>query len=225
VDFLSEDFNGADRYYAGQGAGEWAEIEAVVRELPIYFQASQQAGISGRAIFDPKSTNAFLTDAARNRGWHAIPVPTDLTEFGLDWDAGKGATLAEWQFSNYPFLWNNVIRSEAVYKSRTVLKGLRPVEALIVVTKSGLFPSSNSTLYFGQTKAQLQAVTKFATFSIPIRLVGLTIPDETTDVEVVWSEYSGRYAREVLEQTTKRMAVRWGAAGKFGTRSGIFTDV
>ena len=173
MDFLLEDFNGADAYYARQGATEWADIDNVVRRLPLCFQASQQAGIGGSPIFDPKATNAFLTAESAKLGWTVIPVPADLTEFGTDWDGGKGASLAEWQFSNYPFLWNNVIRSEAVYKSRTQLQGLQPVEALIVVTKSGVFPSSNSTLYFEQASAQIRAVTRFRAFSIPIRLASV----------------------------------------------------
>jgi len=224
VDFVVEDFNGAGMYYSGQGAREWADIDGIVRRLPLYFQASQQAGIGGSPIFDPKATNAFLTAQSAALGWRVIAVPHDLTEFGTDWDGGKGASLAEWQFSNYPFLWNNVIRSEAVYKSRIQLQGLQPVEALIVVTKSRVFPSSNSTLYYEQAKAQIQAVTKFGAFSIPIRLVGLTIPPGTTAVTVTWSEYPGRYSREPGRQVIKQMAVRWKRPGKHGSPSASFTD-
>lgn len=224
MDFLVEDFNGADAYYAAGGAAEWADLKDVVNRLPLYLQASQQAGIGGRPIFDPKSTNAFLTTEAKSKGWNSIAVPNDLTEFGTDWDAGKGSTLAEWQFSNYPFLWNNVIRSEAVFKGKMKLGGLKLIQALIVVTKSGLFPSSNSTLYFGQAKAQLQGVMKFGTFSIPIRLVGLTIPDAATEVEVIWSEYAGRYARDTLKQTKKTMKVQWRAADKYGTAAARFSE-
>jgi hypothetical protein len=214
--FVLSDFNNATNYYAGAGAQEWRDLEEIIRQLPIFFQASQQAGLGGSPIFDPKATNAFLASQASTRGWHVIPVPHDLTEFGTEWDGGKGGTLAEWQFSNYPFLWNNVIRSEAVYKSKTQLAGLQSVKALVVVTKSGIFPSSNSTLYFEQARAQLEAVTKFGAFTIPIRLVGLTLPAGTAVTDVVWSEYPGRYSRAAAQQVTRRMAVTWRQAGKYG---------
>lgn len=225
MDFVMTDFNDADAYYAGEGAQEWADIEGIIRRLPLCFQGSLQAGIGGSPIFDPKATNAFLTSQALALGWRSIPLPTDLREFGNDWDAGKGATLAEWQFSNYPFLWNDVVRAEAVYKGQIRLENLAPIKALIVVTKSGVFPSSNSSLYFEQAKAQLSGATKFKTFSIPVRLVGLTIPPETESVAITWSEYGGRTSRTVIRQVTKPMAVKWTKRkGKYGSSSARFEE-
>lgn len=223
MDSAVTDFNDAAAYYTGDGAQEWAEIEGIIRRMPLYFQGSLQAGIGGRPIFDPKATNAYLTSHALALGWRIIPVPADLREFGTDWDAGKRASLAEWQFSNYPFLWNNVIRSEAVYKSGVRLENLEAIKALIVVTKSGAFPSSNSSLYYEQAKAQLSSVTKFKTFSIPIRLVGLTIAPEIESVAVTWSEYEGRTSRTLIRQVTKPMAVKWTKReGKYGSPSAQF---
>jgi hypothetical protein len=210
VDFVFDDFNGAAAYYDGAGAGEWSDLSRIVEGLPISLQASQQAGIGGRPIFDPKATNAFLNAEAARLGWRVIPVPAALKEFGTDWDGGKGGTLAEWQFSNYPFLWNNIIRSEAVYKGKVHLGGLGQIEGLVIVTKGGLFPSSNSTLYYEQAKAQVKAVTALGAFSIPIRLVGLTILQGTPTIDVMWSEYPERYCRDADRQTPKKMALRWG---------------
>ena len=217
MDFVYQDFNVATAYFAGAGAQEWSDIDGILRQLPIFFQASQQAGIGGSPIFDPKATNAFLATASTALGWRMIPVPAGLTEFGMDWDGGKGASLAEWQFSNYPFLWNNVIRSEAVYKGSVTLQGL------IIVTKSGLFPASNSTLYYEQALAQIQAVTSFGAFGIPIRLVGLTVLPGTATVNATWSSYSGRYSRAAVTQAVRVMQVRWSRRpGKYGSPRATF---
>jgi len=216
MDFHLTDFNDASTYYAGDGAQEWAEIEDVIRRLPLYLQASDESGRrSGSPIFDPKATNAFLSAEAKRLGWRTIAVPKELTAFGTDWDAGKGGSLAEWQFSNYPFLWNNVIRSEAVYKGQVRLEGLSPIRALIVVTKCGLFPSSNSTLYFEQARAQTEAVTKLKAFEIPIRLIGLTLPEGIERVTAIWSDYPGRYSRVFARQAEREMTVAWRRKGKY----------
>ena len=111
MEFLLEDFNDAGAHFAGDGAQEWADIHEILRSSPLFMQSSDQAGKVGSPIFDPKATNAYLRSEAELRGWRVVPVPEELTPFGVDWDAGKASTLAEWQFSNYPFLWNNVIRS------------------------------------------------------------------------------------------------------------------
>ncbi len=124
MNHVLSDFNGADSYYSRAGAPEWRELETIITAMPIYLQASDQRYKQGSPIFDPKASNAYLNAEARKLGWRAIPVPPLLTEFGTDWDAGKSGTLVEWQFSNYPFLWNNIIRSEAVFKSNMQLTGV-----------------------------------------------------------------------------------------------------
>jgi hypothetical protein len=218
VRFTSSDFNGADDYFANEGSSEWSGIEAVVSSLMPQFQPHGQAGLEGAANFDPKATNHHLTTAAQKLGWHKVPVPGELTEFGLDWDAGKGGTLAEWQFSNYPFLWNNIIRTEGVYRSGTSLLGVPRVRALLVVTKSGSLPASNSTLYYEQAHKQVSAAVGFNAFTVPIRLVGLTVDPDCATLEVDWNEYPARYGREARETTRRTMNVRWGRARKHGQR-------
>jgi hypothetical protein len=223
VDYHLCDFNGAARYFSSHGADEWADIAHVVSEMVLQLQPSDQAGRGRSPIFDPKATNAYLTNALHSLGWQKVPVPAGLTEFGLDWDAGKNGTLAEFQFSNYPFLWNNTIRSEGVFTARTLLAGVGEVEALIVITKSGLFPASNSTLYYEQAVAQISAATNFNAFRIPIRLVGLTLAEGTALVEADWNEYPARYGR-VVELTTRRaFAVTWGRVRKHGYQGVKFT--
>jgi hypothetical protein len=224
VQFQIADFNGAGKYFDEEGSAEWDDLEQCVTELPMCLQASDQRGKVGDPIFDPKATNAFLTAASQARGWHKIPVPNGLTEFGTDWDGGKNETLAEWQFSNYPFLWNNVIRSEGVWRNGTRLNHMKLIKALVVVTKSGLFPASNSTLYFEQARAQLQAATSFSSFEIPIRLVGLFIQDEVDRVTGRWTEYSARYSRDGITDY-RTFDVSWGRPGKYGNPRARFSVV
>jgi len=209
VEFLISDFNGAEKYYAGAGAPEWSDLEKILRSMPLHLHASDQSGIQGTLIFDPKGTNAYLKSNAKAAGWEKIRVPKQFEAFGKDWDAGKRGTLAEWQFSNYPFLANNLMRSEVVIGSRVQLQGVGRVRALVVVTKAGLFPASQSTLYFEQARAQLEAASKFRVFSIPIRLVGLTIPDGAREVEFTRSDYGGRYHRDARETEKRKAKVEW----------------
>jgi hypothetical protein len=224
VEFEVADFNGGESYYSGGGMPEWADLEAVINEMPLFLQGSLQAGKVGSAIFDPKATNLHIKHASQARGWRTIPVPADLRAFGNEWDGGKRETLGEWQFSNYPFLWNNCIRSEAVYKAGISLPGLSAVRGLIVITKSGLFPASNSSLYYEQAKAQLAAATQFDAFSIPIRLVGLTISSNVDQAEAVWTEYTDRTSRTALRKAQITTRVTWRPKlRKYGNRSAVFT--
>jgi hypothetical protein len=224
VQYEVEDFAGAREYFDSDGADEWHDLENVLNGCTIQLQPSDQAGLNRKPIFDPKATNRELTDRAADYGWSAIPVPVELQMFGNDWDSGKNRTLAEWQFSNYPFLWNNVIRTQGVYRSNIALKGMQGVDALVVVTKSGRFPSSNSTLYFEQAKAQLEAVMGFQTFTLPIRLVGLTLEPGVSSVEASWNAYAGtRYDRVPATRELRKFDVTWSKrAAKHGHYSASF---
>lgn len=225
MDIEIRDFNGAAEYFQGAGSLRWREIGDVARGLRPQLQASDQSGRVGQPIFDPKGTNAKLTAAAARVGWSKVPVPAALQPFGVDWDAGKGAVLAEWQFSNYPFLWNNIIRSEAIFQSRSVLAPLTdPVDALIVVTKSGSFPASNSTLYFEQANAQIDTVTTLGVFEIPIRLVGLMLPDGIARLDADWNEYGARYGRAGVS-SQRTFTVTWGRTAQYGNRSARLTGL
>ena len=84
------------------------------------------------------------------------------------------------------------------------------VKAIVFITKSGMFPASNSTLYYEQAKAQISAVVGFNVFTVPIRLIGLVLPPNTRQVEVDWNEYPARYSREPSQTTRVALTVTWG---------------
>jgi hypothetical protein len=212
------DYNNAQSLFYSIKPDHWRELETVLLDSPLFLQASDQAGKVGEPIFDPKATNAHLKKASFAYNWHPIPVPEELNEFGMDWDAGKDGVLAEWQFSNYPFLWNNIIRSESVFTGAISLPSVGGVQALVIVTKSGALPSSNSTLYYEQARAQLETVTRFGTFSIPIRLVGLMLPGNVKRMNAVWTIYNNpRYDREPQQQDLVEVTITWGARGNYGS--------
>ncbi|MBS1098642.1 hypothetical protein JK191_14065 [Gluconobacter sphaericus] len=201
--FEFTDFNNSYQYFSTHGKKEWDDISNIISNMPLFLQPSQQAGIVGEAIFDPKATNDYLTTNTHQRGWRTINVPPQLQMFGKHWDGGNNGTLAEWQFSNYPFLWNNIIRTEAVIYSNTNLNNSVIPKALIIVTKSGMIPSSNSTLYYEQALAQISSVTNLNVFKLPIRLIGLVIPTTLNEIDAVWTEYPSRYCREGRPITSK----------------------
>lgn len=218
------DFNGAEEYFDSSGSVYWSELHSILAEQKPHLQLSGQSGRTGVYIFDPKATNNSLTDAAAELGWRKVPVPPGLQEFGLDWDAGKEEVLVEWQFSNYPFLWNNVIRTEAVAQAQLSLDSLKNVRALVIVTKSGRFPASNSTLYYEQAKAQLSTVTRLGVFEIPIRLVGLMFPEDATEIDAFCNTYGARYSRAPLSSQLERFDVRWGLrARRYGNHEAVLT--
>lgn len=217
MEFETADFNGAGDHFAGEGAPEWEDAAEILEAAVPRFQPSRQAGKEGDPIFDPKGTNLALREAASQKGWIAIPVPAALQAFGNDWDGGKSGTLAEWQFSNYPYLWNNVIRTEAVFKQQSDLVGVHRVSALLIVTKSGVFPASNSSLYYEQAEAQLELVTELEVFDVPIRLVGLSIPPESDEFAAEWTTYESRTSRTPVSAEPCRIEVEWtGRESKYG---------
>jgi hypothetical protein len=215
-----KDFNGADEYFKGTGSAEWRDIHEILKALVPRFQPSRQAGKEDSPIFDPKGTNLALNEAAATYGWSKVPVPLALRAFGNDWDAGKGGVLAEWQFSNYPFLWNNVIRTEAVFMQQSGLVGVNRVDALLIVAKSGVFPSSNSSLYYEQAAAQLDLVTVLEVFDVPIRLVGLGVPSNVYEIDAEWTTYADRTSRTPTAVEPCQMEIAWtGRMSKYGSPS------
>ncbi len=217
------DFNGAAKYFAKAGASEWAEIDKIVKSLVPRLQPSRQAKIQGKPIFDPKATNLDLAEASKKLGWSTIPMPTSLGPFGVTWDSGKNCTLVEWQFSNYPFLANNVIRTEVAFRQKLPLEGIKRVEALIVITKCGVFPSSNSSLYYEQARAQLEIATKLTLFELPIRLVGLSIPPGVSRFKALWKTYKARTGRTGPKAQSRQIAVTWtGKSNRYGAPKATF---
>jgi len=218
VIFDITDFNNSSQYFRSHGRQEWDDISDIISNMPLYLQPSQQSGIVGNAIFDPKATNNYLTTNTHQRSWRTIHVPPQLQMFGKHWDSGKNGTLAEWQFSNYPFLWNNIIRTEAVISSNTNLNNNVLPKGLIIVTKSGMIPSSNSTLYYEQARAQISSVISLNVFKLPIRLIGLVIPTTLNEIDAVWTKYPNSYSR-VGRSITNRFSIQRGRCSFYGHSS------
>lgn len=199
----TEDFNDADKVILGTYEGEWKEIETVLEAMPLHLKASDQAGIQGVPIFDPVGTNEYIKQLLKTSWQPSIPIPTEYSLLGTDIDFGKSGILLEVQFSNYPFLLNNLLRSELFFKSAILLNGY-PTRLVIIVTKAHMCPASNSTLYFEQAQRQLASLAKYKVFDVPIRLVGL-YEQENTTVEVQWTQYKNpRYSRTVIIRERRR---------------------
>lgn len=208
------DCNNASQAILDYCAAEWAELESVLTLMPLHLKASDQAGIQGRPIFDPVGTNEHIRTNLQDLGWrHTIPIPAEFEFLGTDVDFAKGALVVEAQFSNYPFLLNNTIRSELFYQAGMTF-GAAPTKATIIIAKARMFPASNSTLYYEQAVSQLTALARNNVIRSPLRLVGLFV-DRDVPIDVTWSEYSAaRYSRTVVRRATRGCVL---AAGRTPT--------
>lgn len=200
VQITYQDYNGADQIAKTRAANEWAEIETALSKMQLHLKASDQRGIQGHAIFDPKGTNEFIRSQLEKIGWQTnIPIPERFSFLGTDVDLGKNNVIVEVQFSNYPFLLNNVIRSELFYRTGKSSLG-RNIDMVVIITKGRMFPSSNSTLYYEQAKNQLDSLSKYKVFSVPMRLVGL-FETPVSGAKALWTKYSAkRYSRTVVSR-------------------------
>ncbi|GAB2190477.1 hypothetical protein MAH1_20850 [Sessilibacter sp. MAH1] len=207
------DFLGASEAIASTYAQQWVELENVLSNMPLHLKASDQRGKQGAPIFDPVGTNEYIASALPPLGWMKnIPIPEDFKFLGTDIDFGKGGVVTEIQFSNYPFLLNNTVRSQLFFNAGTVFHQ-NSTGLLVIVTKGGMFPSSNSTLYFEQAVNQLTALANNKVFTVPIRLVGLL--ENMGRHSVVWTEYSAaRYSRTVADRSNRHVTITPGRAGK-----------
>ena len=210
----NEDFNDAGLKIVKKYLRQWEEIEHTIEGMPLHVKASDQAGMQGEPIFDAVGTNAYLKEALTENGWHAnIPIPQKYRFLGTDVDFGKGGVIIEVQFANYPFLLNNLLRSELLYKARVPLDD-EPPELLIIVTKARMFPASNSTLYFEQAVRQVSALAENDVFETPIRIVGLFESEESV-VNAVWTEYENpRYSRSAVSREQRSLRVLSSRSGK-----------
>jgi len=196
------DFNAADTVIANSYQAEWQELQRVLEQMPLHLKASDQAGMQGARIFDVVGTNRHIKNALTRPGlgWGAnIQIPAEYRFLGTDVDFCKSGLLVEAQFSNYPFLLNNILRSERFFQSKLQLCG-QAVGAVVIITKGHMFPASNSTLYYEQAVNQLTSLAKIKVFSMPVRLVGLS---ERTGVplRIKVTEYENpRYSRQVVAQ-------------------------
>ncbi|WP_213361028.1 hypothetical protein [Brachymonas denitrificans] len=207
------DFQGAGAAIAGPYAAQWQELEQVLLNMPLHLKASDQDGKQGSPIFDPVGTNEYIAAALTPLGWGGgIPIPPAFSFLGTDIDFGKNGLLAEIQFSNYPFLLNNTIRSQLFFNAGTVFHGA-PTGLVVIVTKAGMFPSSNSTLYYEQAVNQLNALAQNGVFTVPIRLVGLF--ESVGQVNATWTDYAAaRYSRTVAARYQRAVTITQGRAGR-----------
>lgn len=191
------DYNHAGELIKSQYLTEWDEILKTLIGMPLHLKASDQAGKQGVPIFDPVGTNQYIKEDLIKKHWHNnIPIPTQYDFLGTDIDFGKRGMLVEVQFSNYPFLLNNTVRSELFYKSGWEIDKVK-TKIMVIITKAHMFPSSNSTLYYEQAKKQLDELARNGVFDVPIRLVGL-FEKYDTPTKVVQTTYSkARYSRNV----------------------------
>jgi len=206
------DFHGAKRVISQRFTSQWRSLQRILTRMPIHLKASDQAGIQGNAIFDPVGTNAHMSERLAADGWHRkINLPPELRIWGTDVDFGRRGALVEAQFSNYPFLLNNVVRSELFFRNKTKFDDVR-VGIVFIVTKAGMFPASQSTLYYEQARAQLASLAAYKIFNVPVRLIGLF--QAVGDTRATWCTYSGRYARETLQTRRRRFVVEPPAGGR-----------
>jgi hypothetical protein len=207
------DYNGSEKVLANAAKQEWKELADILQKLPLCLKPSDQAGKQGEPIFDPVATNAFIQKMLNEtKGWGTgIPIPEQYRFLGLDIDAGKNGVLVEVQFSNYPFLLNNMLRAEMFFQGKLNVGG-RATGVAIMVTKGLMFPASNSTLYYEQAQKQLEALAK-TVFRVPLRLVGLMSPVED-GVPALWTTAGARYSRDLSGQRKIRCDIKEGTGGR-----------
>jgi hypothetical protein len=215
------DFNAATDTLAAKHAKDSGELEDVLTGMPLHLKASDQAGIQGTPIFDPVGTNAYLKAALEERGWSRnVSMPSEFSFLGTDVDYVRNGLLVEVQFSNYPFLLNNVMRSELLFKAGTPLAG-NPIACVAIITKAHMFPASNSTLYYEQGVNQLSALAENNVFDVPIRLIGLFEPRGEL-VAVKLNKYeNARYSRSLVRQEDKQCEISDGRSSRSRCRLSI----
>ena len=173
--------------------------------MPLHVKASSQAGIEGNAVFDPVGTNEYIKAELVKLGWQTnIPIPTQYRFLGKDIDFGKASAIIEVQFSHYAFLLNNSIRSELLFNTQLSLTGI-PMQVLIIIAKSQMFPAANSSLYYEQAVNQLNLLAGYV-FKVPIRVVGLFELKNTT-VPAKWTIYNAKTSRAILTQEERQCQI------------------
>jgi hypothetical protein len=193
------DYNNAGTIITKQFSSHWTEVNLVLTAMPLYLKGSLQSGMTGQPIFDPIGTNAYIKTHLTLHGWMSkLPLPGQFQFLGTDVDYAKTGAIAEVQFSNYPFLLNNLLRSELFFKAQTIFDQ-NPTNILFYIVKSKMFPASQSTLTYEQAESQLTTLAQHGVFDIPIRLIGL-FEGLNQRFPVQFVEYSSRTSRTVSGQ-------------------------
>ena len=136
------DFNNAGEIIEAESISEWEELYSVLTEMPLHIKSADQAGLQGNPIFDPVGTNSYIKEKLLEKKWGAnLPIPEEYAFMGTDIDFGKNNILLEVQFSNYPFLLNNILRSELFFQGNIQFTS-KKINTVIIVTKGHMFPAS-----------------------------------------------------------------------------------
>lgn len=195
-----KDYNKSNNVLESKYRNEWNELKNTLESMPLYIKLSDQYQRVGSFIFNPVGTNNHIKKELQGLNWSCnMPIPQEYSFLGIDVDFCKRGVVAEVQFSNYPFLLNNLVRSELFYKSKTVFVG-EPVDILIIIAKAHMFPASNSTLYYEQAVRQLDELFKNDVFDIPVRLVGLFAEKEKKLISKLVKYDKDRYSRTVVKE-------------------------
>jgi hypothetical protein len=159
------DFNKPETILETTHKKEWGQVRTVLETMPLHLKASDQEGKQGSLIFDPVGTNAYIKTHLFPLGWKAADIALEYGFLGVDVDFAKSGVILEAQFSNYPFLLNNLIRSELFFREK-VSFDQAPMSVVVIVVKARMFPASNSTLYYEQALKQLNGLAKYNLFSV-----------------------------------------------------------
>jgi hypothetical protein len=199
------DFGRSARAIESRFAEQWGELEQALLSMPLHVKSSDQRGIQGTLIFDPIGTNRFLVDRL-SPPWHRLLIPAEHREWGTDVDLAYRGVLLEVQFSNYPFLVNNLLRAVVLRRAGVLVDGF-PIGVVVVVTKTHEIPASQSTLYYEQAVRQTSALVRAEVLPFPIRLVGVGVPVEQ-EILVTRTQYlETRHSRTVVNQEVLRASV------------------
>ncbi len=213
------DFNDAGAVFAASHAVQWREIDAALAAVTLHLKGSRQKGKIGEPIWDSVGNNAAIHKEFANlhRGWRQHPtIPPLYVFFGKHVDFIQSGVAVEVQFSNYPFLLNNVMRCEFFFKHGIALGGSL-VDAVVIVTKTKMVDASNSSLYYERALEQLDALVKDNVFEVPLRLVGLC-ESYGAQVPVVWETYPAARSRTA---TSRRTTANIAAGARPASRAAI----
>lgn len=178
--------------------------------MPLHIKPSDQMGLQGTLIFDPVGTNEYIKNALVKLQWQTnIVIPAEYRFLGKAIDFAKAGIILEIQFSNYPFLLNNTLRSELLFKAGTSF-AQSSTKIVIIITKAQMFPASNSTLYYEQVVQQLTALIQNNVFEVPMRLVGLFEPQNTITSAISTVYKEKRYSRIAESRISCRCQINSG---------------
>lgn len=187
------------------GFSEQDDVIEKLQGLHLHLKPSHQKNKNFSPIFDPIGTNSSINQILTPDWEYRLKIPKNYKDLGTDVDYYKDGSILEVQFSNYPYLANNLLRSEVFFKSNELIFKDK-VKNLTFIIKGKKLPSSNSTLSYEQAENQLDIWSENEMFSIPVRLIGITI-DETTFEEGIWTEYSKRTSNEIISSNLEKFSI------------------